>query len=198
MANPSIDGVDYQVRLKWLLHGQECLNVLNFTSRGVQDLVDDLLLPVLACVTDNLIPVLTSDCTLVGADVKSITGSVLQEAEVSLTADNIGADTADGIPSTNAAVVALHTSHPGRTGRGRMFLPGISEFHQENSRIDATFIAAAVAFLACMAAAYINTDPLATPFFHWSVRSRKDNTNYPILSTAVRSVIGSMRSRKVG
>jgi hypothetical protein len=198
MPNPSIDGVDYQVRVKWLLHGQECLNVLNFTSRGVVDLITDVLSPILACFTSNLLPVLSDDIVLQGADIKSITGSVLQEAEVTLTSSNVGAISGDSLPSTNAAIVALKTSHPGRTGRGRMFLPGIPEANQAASAVDATFIAAAVAFLACMVAAYVNSDPLATPFFHWSVRSRKDNVNYPISSTAVRSVIGTMRSRKVG
>jgi hypothetical protein len=198
MPNPSIDGVDYQVRIKWLLHGQQCINVLNFTSRGVVDLITDVLEPILACVTDNLLPVLSDDITLQGADIKSITGSVLQEAESTLVSANVGGDSADSLPSINAAVVALRTTHPGRTGRGRMFLPGIPEDHQSASSVDATFIAAAVAFLACMAAAYVNSDPLATPFFHWAVRSRKDNQNYPITSTAVRSVVGSMRSRKIG
>jgi len=198
MANPSIDGVNYQVRIKWLLHGQTCYNVLAFTGRGVQDLIDNLVQPILNCIVDNLLPVLSNEITLLGADVKNISGSTAQEAEVTLTSANTGGESNNSLPSTNAAVVALKTTHPGRTGRGRMFLPGIDEDHQANSELDATFIAAAVAFLACMATAFINSDPLATPFFHWSVRSRKDNQLYSISSTAVRSVVGTMRSRKVG
>jgi len=197
MANPSIDGVIYRVRIKWLLHGQQCFNVINFHNRGVQDLIDNLLTPILACITDNLIPVLSNECTLLGADVKNITGSTAQEAEVTLSSGNVGTESVNSLPSTNTAVVALKTTHPGRTGRGRMALLGIPEDHQANSQIDATFIAAAVAFLACMFTAFVNSDPLATPFFHWSVWSKKDSQAYAISSTAVRSVVGSMRSRKV-
>jgi len=197
MANPSIDGVIYRVRIKWMLHNQQCFNVLTFHNRGVQDLIDDLLTPVLACITTHLIPVLSNEATLLGADVKNITGSVAQEAEVSLTSGNVGTESVNSLPSTCTAVVALRTTHPGRTGRGRMALLGIPEDHQANSQIDATFIAAAVAFLACMATGFINSDPLSTPFFHWSVWSKKDNTAYAISSSAVRSVVGSMRSRKV-
>jgi hypothetical protein len=102
------------------------------------------------------------------------------------------------LPSFNAALVNLKTTHPGRTGRGKMFLPGIGASSQDNSQIDATFLAAAVAFLACMVSAYVNSDPLATPFFHWSVRSRKDNAYYPIQTAVPNTVIASMRSRKVG
>jgi len=198
MPNPSIDGVNYQVRIKWLLHGQECLNVLAFAGHGVQDLVTDLLQPVLDCITDNLLPVLSDDITLLGGDVKNISGSVAQEAEVSLVSANAGGDSADSLPSTNAAVVALKTAHPGRTGRGRMFLPGIPESASANSALDPAFVTAAVAFLACMASAFIAGDPPASARFDWCVRSRKDTALYPISSTSVKNVIGTMRSRKIG
>lgn len=198
MPSPSIDGVGYQVRIKWLLHGQECLNVLAFKSYGVQDLITDLVQPILDCITTNLLPVLSDDITLQGADVKNITGSVAQEAEVSLVSANAGGDSADSLPSTNAAIVALRTTHVGRTGRGRMFLPGIPESASANSALDPAFVTAAVAFLACMAAAFIAGDPPAAVRFDWSVRSRKDDTLYPISTTSVKSIIGTMRSRKVG
>lgn len=197
MANPSIDGVDYQVRLHWLLHGQICYNVLHFTSRGVQDLVDNLLVPVMTCVTDHLIPVLSHDVELTGADVKNITGSVAQEVEAAPADVGVGSESVDSLPSINAAVISLKTTHPGRSGRGRMFLPGIPEDKQQGSKLDPVFITAAAAFLACMVAAFVNSDPLATPFFHWSVRSRKDTANYPITTAVCKPIIGSMRSRKI-
>jgi hypothetical protein len=197
MPSPAIDGVDYQLRLRWRLHGQACLNVFNFTAHGTPDLIDDLLIPVLACVTDNLLPVLSNEITLEGADVKNITGSVAQEESQTLSSANVGETAIDSLPSTNAAVVALRTAHVGKSGRGRMFLPGIPESLQENSLVDATFIAAAVAFLACMYDAYHAGDPPAANQFYWAVRSRLDNANYPITAYVVRNVIGTMRSRKV-
>lgn len=198
MPTMSIDGESYQVRIKWLLHGQECLNVLNFVNRGSQDLITNLVQPILDCIVDNLLPVLSSDCTLTGADVKVITGSVAQEETVTLDTGNVGAESVDSLPSTNTAVIRLKTSHAGRSGKGRMALPGIPEDKQQSSTLDPAFITAAVAFIACMVAAYVNSDPLATPFFHWAVRSRKDNAFYPITSASVNTVVGTMRSRKVG
>jgi hypothetical protein len=197
MPTMSVDGQVYQVRIKWLLHGQQCLNVLNFLNRGSQDLITGLVQPILDCITTHLIPVLSHDITLEGADVRNITGSVAQEETVSLTSGNVGDESVDSLPSTNTAVVRLKTTHPGKTGRGRMALPGIPEDKQSLSALDPVFVTAAVAFLACMAAAYINSDPLATPFFHWSVWSRKDTQAYPITSTSVNNIVGSMRSRKV-
>jgi hypothetical protein len=193
----SIDGVSYQVRLKWLLHGQQCFNVLNFTSHGSQDLVNNLLIPVLECVTDNLLPILSNEAQLLGADCKNVTGSVAQEVEQNASGTGLGTLSTDSLPSTNAVVVNLKTTHPGRTGRGRMKLLGITEDHTEFSKVDGVFIAAAVAFLACMAAAFIAGDPPAAVRFDWCVRSRKDNAFYPIVTTAVNPIIGTQRSRKV-
>jgi len=184
-------------RIKTQLHGQSCLNILNFTANGTPDLITDLLEPVLACFADNLLPVLSSDLTVIGADVKNITGSTAQEAEVSQETDNVGEATGDSLPSTNAAVVRLRTSHVGRTGKGRMFLAGLAESRVVQSNVDATFIAAAVAFLACMFAAYHQGDPPAANQFIWSVWSRKDNAFYPVESYSVNPVVGTMRSRKV-
>ena len=194
----SIDGVSYQLRLKWRLHGQQCFNVLHFSSQGSQDLINNLLVPVVECVVDNLLPILSNEVTLDGADVKNVTGSTAQEAEHVLTSGNIGGVSGNSLPSTCAATVALKTVHAGRTGKGRMSLLGIPEANQANSTVDATFLAAAVAFLACMATAFINGDPPATPFFDWVVRSKKDNQFYAVQQTAVRQVIGSQRSRKLG
>lgn len=195
MALPSIDGDNYQVRLIWDLHSQRCYNVLNFHGRGVSDLLDNLVTPILECVKDNLLPVLSTEVTLIGGDVKNISGTTAQEGEIVLTADNSGEVGTDSLPSFNSASVKLKTSHPGRTGRGRMALLGIPESLSNDSAADAAFLAGAVAFLACMIAAYVNSDPLATPFFHWSVRSRKDNALYHIVTATPQEILGTQRSR---
>jgi len=197
MAMMSVDGQYYQVRIKYLLHGQQCYNVLNFLSRGSLDLNTALLQPILACVTTHLIPILSVDLTVQGADVKNITGSVAQETEEALETDNVGETTGDGLPSTNAAVVSLRSSHAGRSGRGRFFLPGIPESKQATSQLDPTFIAAAIAFCACMFTAFHDADPLSTPLFHWVIYSRKDSTGYTVESYAPKAIVATMRSRKV-
>lgn len=197
MAVMSVDGQVYQVRVHWRLHGQDCYNVLSFISRGSLDLIADLLQPILTCIGTHLMPILSQDLTLVDADAKTIQGSTAQEVNVVAETDNVGETAVDSLPSTNAVVLALRTATVGRTGRGRMFLPGISESSQASSVVDATFIAAAVAFLACMFTAFHETDPLATPKFHWALHSRKDAQFYPIESYTVRPVIATMRSRKV-
>lgn len=198
MAEMSIDGVVYQVRIKWLIEGQACYNVLSFVNRGSQDLVTNLLQPILTCVKDNLIPVLSNSVTLLGADCKQLTGTVAQEVEVVEDTGNVGEAAGGAMPSGIAAVIALKSAQAGKSGKGRMYLPGIDEEHADGSTLDATFIAAAVAFIACMILAFHDTDPLATPKFHWSIHSRKNNTYYPIETGAPRSTLSYLRSRKAG
>jgi hypothetical protein len=193
----SVDGDYYQVRIKYILHQQVCYNVINFVSRGSQDLIENLLVPVLNCVTTHLLPVLSSELQVVGADVKTLKGSTQLEAEETLETGGIGGATGGGLPSTNAAVISLKSTHPGRSGRGRMFIPGIAESTQANSQVDVVFIAAALAFLACMFEAFHDSDPLATPLFHWVVFSKKDDTGYAIESYTPRNIVGTIRSRKV-
>lgn len=198
MAVNSIDGVKYQVRIRWTLHGQTCYNVLHFISRGSMDLVTVLLQPILACIVDNLLPVLSNEVTLNGATVKNVSGSVAQEAEETLTTDNVGEISGQSLPSTNTAIIALRSAHAGRSGRGRMALLGIDESRQNGSQVDATFLAAAAAFIVCMLDAYHDSDPLATPQFHWAIWSRTDNDFYPVESASPKPIVGSMRSRKIG
>lgn len=197
MAVMSIDGVHYQVSIKWSLHGQECFNVINFINRGSQDLLANLLQPILDCAVTHLLPVLSSECTLVGASVKAISGTVAQEAEIALDDDNLGAEAVDSLPSFNAVVVNLKTTQPGRSGRGKMFLLGIPETRHVGSKVDAVFMAAAVAYIACIVSAFVNSDPLATPFFHWAVRSRKLNNLFAITSAAPNPKIKTMKSRQI-
>lgn len=198
MPLPSIDGDFYQVRVKWSLHGQECLNVLNFHGRGVQDLLTDLVQPILDCIVTNLLPVLSDECTLLGGDVKNVSGVTAQEGEIVLTGSNDGGVASHSLPSFNSARINLKTSHPGKTGKGSMKLLGIPESLQQDSLADATFIAGAVAFVACMIAAYVNSDPLHSPFFHWAVRSRKDAAFYHIVTAVPKSDLGTQRSRMIG
>jgi hypothetical protein len=196
MPNPSIANVHYQVRIKWLQRGQEMVNVLHFKSHGSMDLIEDLLLPVLGCVTQHLLPVLSTQISLTGADVKSIDSSTLQEIQFTNPSPGFGAASGGDAPVGTSCVVALRTLHPGRTGRGRMFLPGIDEELLEGSTLDAAFITAAVAFLTCMAEAYWIGDPPAATQFVWMLRSKKDNAFYPITGYNVRSVASYLRSRK--
>lgn len=197
MPTMSIDGDKYRVRIKWQLHGQACLNVLNFVSRGSQDLNTQLLQVILDCAVTHLLPILSNDVTLLGADVKNVSGTTAQEDEVVLTSGNLGGNVVDSIPSFNALVINMKTAHPGRRGRGKMFLLGIGENSEQFSKVDATFIAAAVAYIACLISAFTASDPLSTPLFHWSVFSRKDNQYYPITSAVPSNVIATMHSRKV-
>jgi len=115
MPIPSINGVNYQVRIKWLLHGQDCFNVLNFKGQGSVYLLEDLVQPILNCIVENLLPVLSNEITLLGADVRAITGSVMQEGEITLDDDNVGEEAVN----RGCAVARLRGLGVGGTARPR-------------------------------------------------------------------------------
>lgn len=55
-----------------------------------------------------------------------------------------GAITGDMVPSNAPAVISLYTTQIGRSGRGRIFLPGIPELHQADGQMtEAAFTALA-------------------------------------------------------
>lgn len=171
-------------------------NVLSFFSNGTQDLIDDLLLPVLNCVTTHLIPVLNDEVKVLGADVKNLTGSTAQEYEsTGFVAEDGALAGGDSLVGTSA-LISLRSGHPGRSGRGRMFIPGIDEESLDGSALDATFLAAAAAFIGCMAAAFFVGDPPATPQFVWVLHSRKDNAFYPLTQGIPREFASFLRSRR--
>jgi hypothetical protein len=64
--------------------------------------------------------------------------------------------------------------------------------------LDATFIAAAVAFIACMATSFFVGDPPAATQFVWVLNSRKDNAYYDITSVTPKPIASFLRSRKFG
>lgn len=198
MPVPSIDGVHYRVRLKWLIRGQECFNVMHFRSAGSQDLIDDLLVPILACASTHLIPVLSENITLIGADAQNVDGSVAQFADNPISSDNVGELTGGDAPTGTSALFIVRTLHPGRNGQGRFFVPGIDEESLDGSTLDATFLAAAVAFVACVAASFFVGDPPAATQFVLTLFSRTDNAFYDVTSITPKPTASFLRSRKFG
>lgn len=197
MPAPSIDGHAYEARVHWRLHNQDMFNVMHFVSAGSSDLLNDLLIPLLTCFTDHLIPVLSNECELIDADVKDLTDPTQNQYSTTPADLGVGTEAVNSLPGFNTAVIKLRTSHGGKSGRGRLSLSGIPEDRAALGSIDATFLAAAAAFIACVVAKFIAGDPPAAVRFDWAVRSRKLNQYFPVTQAVAKSLIGTMRSRKI-
>lgn len=195
--NSTNNGI-YRVRLRWLQSGQQMYNVFHFKSAGVQPIIANLLQVLFECAVTNLLPVLADSIQLVGADVQNMPGTGALEAEYTPVAVAEGGDASAGLPTFNAVVVNLRSLTGGRTGRGRMFLPGIPTAHVDTDQYDDPFDVALTAFLDCLATAFFIGDPPAALQFRMGVWSKKDNALHEVASYKKQRLIASMRSRRVG
>jgi hypothetical protein len=88
-----------------------------------------------------------------------------------------------------------------------MYLPGIAETNQTDSKLTSALITVLVAFVDCMLGKFMVGDPPASNQFVWGVFSRViggsafpvNNSGFKdIVAVRANQVIGSMRSRRVG
>lgn len=95
-----------------------------------------------------------------------------------------GGNTSAALPYQVAAVLSLHTTHAGRSGRGRMFLPGFCEDSNDlTGSIEPATKTAILAFGAALMALTSEAGEDVT----WSVLSRLNANIYPIDSVTCDS-----------
>lgn len=172
-------GEVYEVVLECRQEGQQVLNVLHFQALTPIDNVETRLLRALVeCLLTVLLPGSTSNLQYVecrGKRVYPDVGPVLEIGQE--VGDTIqGADAGDSVPTFVSVCVNIHTSRGGRSGRGRMFLPGVPEGATQGSYIQTTnpYWGVILAYLACVAGKFITqTDPPAANRWQLGVMSRK-------------------------
>lgn len=179
MPTPAALGEIHEVVLKMRQESQTVLNVLYFrTDSAVDDMELRLLTALLTCLATILRPVAASTWQIVGAQGKRVYPDLGPVYEVGpVDADEVqGEAEGDALPSFCSIVVNIHTTRGGRSGRGRMFIPGIPEGATTGSSIQTTnpYWTAIIAYLACVAGAFIKTgSELGTNRIALGVLSRK-------------------------
>jgi hypothetical protein len=209
MAAPWTGGA--RIRILGKLHGQDTVNVLHFATNTVINdntardaLILQLMVAVLACVTDQLLDGVTSDWSLQGVEgtpIHPVLGDPQFDGTGAGSEGNLGATSASFI----ATLVTIRTGLGGRSHRGRFFLPPPGELNTANSIFDAGTVAQIQAFLACLAGKFIGAG--ATEPWRLGVLSRKkindvvqpfDNAFTEATSLTVTNLAAIMGSRKVG
>lgn len=103
-----------------------------------------------------------------------------------------GSGSGDMMPEENAVVIQRRTGLPGRSKRGRVYIPYVSEEAAIDSTLDAPYItlykSLATALKTPLVSGGITLSP-RTPSF-------KDSTLYPVVETRVLSEICSRRQRR--
>jgi hypothetical protein len=203
----------YLVQIDQRLEEQQALNILMFrTHLGDNDVETHLLKKILDCVMASLVPIMPKTYELVGVHgvrCSPTTGPPLSVFPVA--GDIVAGDAArEALPSFCSTLVSIQSERGGRSGRGRMFIPGVPEVATEGSKIipESPYWAGILAYVACIAAAFIHSGefPVANQW-EIGVMSRKiGGPKPPFLSTGFspalrltpRDLIATTRSRKVG
>lgn len=211
MAGPaSVAGAIWQVRLIGEMHGQKTVNVLHFQTPGSVDDMELRLIVVLAnCFLTHLKPVFSSDFTLKEIRYQLVSASPPGTEWIYTVASGTGTGSGVALPSFCSAVISIRSNIGGRSGRGRVSFAGIPEDQTIDSAIDpaSPLWAGLIAFVACVAAAFINEGSPPANFVRWILYSRKDGgSSFPfsiagahhVLTATPKANVGTINSRKIG
>lgn len=203
----------YQVLLQGTIENQQCENVLYFRCNVATDDVEgDLIRAIVHCFLTHLVPVMGSTYKFVRALGKRVTPDVGPDVEGGAVGAEvtIGGAEGDAEPSFVSALVSIQTERGGRSGKGRMFIPGVPEEATTASFINpgAAFWLGLVAYVACVVEAFTHVEPFA-PVQHWSigVMSRKIGGVKPPFNAlgfspatklTPKALLATTRSRKIG
>lgn len=213
MAQTAAAGEVYEVVMEGRQEGQQVLNVMHFRARGpVDDVELRLLRALVICLLTQLRPLMGANYQFVrcvGKRVSPDLGPIIESLPEA--GEGVqGADEGDTLPTYVSIVVNIHSTRGGRSGRGRMFIPGVPESASQGSFIptDNPYWAGIIAYLQCVASQFIHPTELAEAnTFDIGVMSRKiGGPKPPYLATGFaratalkpNNALATTRSRKVG
>ncbi|HKY46331.1 MAG TPA: hypothetical protein VJM50_24775 [Pyrinomonadaceae bacterium] len=155
------------VRIVGRLHGAETVNVFTMATNTVvndgpnlDQLLLDLAVAMRECVTEFLLPAVTSDWTFIQCDARAIHPTPSDPVVASALTGSVGERGPTSV-SFAASLVNIRTGIGGRRGRGRKFLPPPGEADMTASGLDDATLVLIAAFLACVAEKFIGASATA-------------------------------------
>lgn len=204
MATPTGGNSFCEVVIQGRLHNQVTNNVLHFHAEAPST-IEQLIADVIDCIRTALLPGLSNEWKLEFVKAKELSPVLGIEVVVQALDTDIGGVASQSLPSTVAACISKRSNFGGKQNRGRMYIAGITESNQQNSRVIDPGLAALVNFCLCMAGKFI-ANPGTSPFKLVVISRRKlaaFNNNYMqafvyVQNLIVQSVLATMRSRRIG
>jgi hypothetical protein len=179
MPTTAAVGDVWQVIVRQKIENQDCLNIHHFQAiTSISDVETTLLLALIQCL-EAFAPIRANTFKFEGLQAKQVTPILgpLIEQDTTTGFDIMGEGVGDAGVSFNSAVVSIHTTRGGRSGRGRMYIGGLPESATVGSNFvsNSEFWLALVAYLACVAGKFIRTtnDPNVGQVWDLGVVSRK-------------------------
>lgn len=192
---------------------QQVMNVLHVrVDAATNNMELDVLKAIMDCYVEILMPHSGSNWQLGGVRAKQVAPVLgpIYEYIPETTEGMQGEEAGDTLPAHISVCINIYTTRGGKSGRGRMFIPGVPESATTGSVIPPANIywTTLLAFAACLAAKLIHVnEPLGSDFVSLGVVSRKlgaakppYNVNQFAAATRLvpRKFVGSSNSRKIG
>lgn len=168
MATPGADGTIHEVVVHMRQQQQEVLNVWAFQlETPVDDLELRLLRALLECYLTVLLPGSGSLLTVERVTGMQVGPTLGPMYEITPGEDDTvqGAAVGDTLPTHDSVSIRIHSTRPGRSGRGRKQIPGIPEGATTGSTINTAhaYWDVILAFVACVAGKFIIPNELNGP-----------------------------------
>lgn len=164
MAAPWAHGAE--VTIIGEVHGSRTNNVWHLATNAttfdnptaLNDALVALAEAMLACYIEHILPAVTSDWQLLGAEARAIAPAASDPAVVAATANTVGSDGPTNV-SFASTLVNLRTGGGGKSGRGKKFLPPTGDPSMQNSQVDGSKLVIIGEFLACVAGKFLGASP---------------------------------------
>jgi hypothetical protein len=186
--------------------GQTVENVLHFGSDAINPDWTALALAIIQCLATTFHDYAASAWSFERMVITPIYPVLLDPIDVPPPAPIAGTNFTEAMPTTIAGLISIKTGGGGRSGRGRMYCPGVIKGDVANNDFTDGGLAKLVAFAVCMATKFITAgDPPVVPDFFLGVLSRKNHTTVAAnvrfrdaSALVAQRRVASMRSRAEG
>jgi hypothetical protein len=143
--------------------------------------------------TSHLMALLSTELSLVSCTITDA-GSEFGPQAISDIAPAAGEQSGTPLPSSVAALVSLYSSHRSRTGRGRIYLPGVpSSQLNPDGTLFSTFMANLVSAVNSF---NVDIGGVGATGFQLAVGSRKDAVSYQVQSVLTNSSVARSQDRR--
>ena len=190
-----------QAVIKGRYEGQEVNNVLHFRANNGNYDAAVFAADLAECVLESLIGSMAAGYTFDNIGVKRVYPNL--SPEYIWVGDFQNGSGGAGLPSFSAALLSFQTEKAGKSGKGRLYVPAVSEASTNGSTLNDDGLTWLLEFAICLATKFVG-DSLDA---NLGVVSRKIRETNPgdvanwfaeVTSIVARHDLATMRSRKVG
>jgi hypothetical protein len=175
------------------------LHVRETVSETINPVTAAVIVEMVVALYDKIAENLSEDWRVIQISVRRVTGGIPATLVLGGAEAIVGAITGEIVPSQAAVLVSLYSTNPDRTGRGRQYLPGLSEADQNEGQLTEARYSAMVTDLD---AAYIGEKgPFLAGdgkfrFTIWAPNSVAAAAAQDVQSIIVRPNMATQRSRR--